>query len=256
MKKHITIPEPCHENWNEMTPEEQGRHCAVCDKVVMDFTHKSKEEIIDKIESSEEQVCGRFNMTHVSPTKAQMEFYHKYKHRYKNIAASILAIGGTMAANEAVAQGDVYIKGDVDVNVQEQVQTNINPVILKGEVKHFRESGGAAGVRIVVLSGGKHIARAISDKDGKYRMTLPEGKVMNNQIRVEATMENFDPKILDHVAITKEEMSLQIVLNNDIMLLGEPAIEPVEIQEVPKECVVGKVKIDHKKEIEEKKEKK
>ena len=35
------IPEPCHENWNKMTPQEQGRHCAVCSKVVVDFTKKT-----------------------------------------------------------------------------------------------------------------------------------------------------------------------------------------------------------------------
>ena len=32
------IPNPCHEDWNKMTPEDKGRHCSVCDKVVIDFT--------------------------------------------------------------------------------------------------------------------------------------------------------------------------------------------------------------------------
>jgi hypothetical protein len=42
----VTIPNPCHENWELMTPQEQGRHCKVCNKVVTDFTTMSNEEII------------------------------------------------------------------------------------------------------------------------------------------------------------------------------------------------------------------
>ena len=37
----ITIPTPCHENWNEMTPNEMGRHCTVCSKTVKDFTDQA-----------------------------------------------------------------------------------------------------------------------------------------------------------------------------------------------------------------------
>lgn len=30
----ISIPKPCNENWNEMTPDQQGAFCKVCSKVV------------------------------------------------------------------------------------------------------------------------------------------------------------------------------------------------------------------------------
>lgn len=33
---HIT--KPCHEDWNRMSPNDQGRHCAVCEKTVVDLT--------------------------------------------------------------------------------------------------------------------------------------------------------------------------------------------------------------------------
>jgi hypothetical protein len=55
----VTIPNPCHENWELMTPQEQGRHCKVCNKVVTDFTTMSNEEIIRYLQSTKESICGR-----------------------------------------------------------------------------------------------------------------------------------------------------------------------------------------------------
>lgn len=56
----ITILKPCHENWDLMTPTEKGRFCAVCTKVVRDFTECSDEEIISEISNSTEIICGNF----------------------------------------------------------------------------------------------------------------------------------------------------------------------------------------------------
>ncbi|UMQ42972.1 TonB-dependent receptor plug domain-containing protein [Chryseobacterium sp. Y16C] len=56
----ITIPKPCHENWETMTREEKGRFCSVCSKKVRDFTVASDEEIIDVFSSSTEEICGHF----------------------------------------------------------------------------------------------------------------------------------------------------------------------------------------------------
>jgi len=55
----LTIPKPCHENWNEMKPVDQSRICASCEKKVHDFTKSSDHEII-KVLSVSKSVCGRF----------------------------------------------------------------------------------------------------------------------------------------------------------------------------------------------------
>ena len=34
----LHIADPCHESWDAMTPNRQGRHCASCDKTVVDVT--------------------------------------------------------------------------------------------------------------------------------------------------------------------------------------------------------------------------
>ncbi|SFN01736.1 TonB-dependent outer membrane receptor, SusC/RagA subfamily, signature region [Chryseobacterium oleae] len=62
----ITIPKPCHENWEAMTPEEKGRFCSVCSKTVRDFTISSDQEIIEVFSHSSENICGNFNASQLN----------------------------------------------------------------------------------------------------------------------------------------------------------------------------------------------
>lgn len=58
--KNINIPEPCSENWNEMTPNEKGAFCQKCALDVYDFTNKSGDEIRDILRLNiGSRVCGR-----------------------------------------------------------------------------------------------------------------------------------------------------------------------------------------------------
>ncbi|HEY1045505.1 MAG TPA: hypothetical protein VGF79_03640 [Bacteroidia bacterium] len=60
-KLKLSIPKPCHENWDKMSAAEKGRFCDVCSKTVMDFTQMKTNEIITYISKSNETVCGRVN---------------------------------------------------------------------------------------------------------------------------------------------------------------------------------------------------
>ncbi|MFL5763659.1 MAG: hypothetical protein ACJ77K_06925 [Bacteroidia bacterium] len=59
-KYRIRIPEPCQEDWNKMTPVQQGRFCASCAKNVTDFSAMSGYQINDLIRKRKVNMCGRF----------------------------------------------------------------------------------------------------------------------------------------------------------------------------------------------------
>lgn len=70
MKHHpiqISIPQPCSEDWNEMTPQEQGRFCDSCQKCVVDFTGYSDKELLFYFNTySTKNLCGRFSHTQLN----------------------------------------------------------------------------------------------------------------------------------------------------------------------------------------------
>ncbi|XZF14343.1 carboxypeptidase-like regulatory domain-containing protein [Chitinophagaceae bacterium MMS25-I14] len=56
----LTIPSPCAQSWQEMTPDARGRFCNHCRKSVIDFTEWSDKALYSFFENRNENVCGRF----------------------------------------------------------------------------------------------------------------------------------------------------------------------------------------------------
>ena len=64
MKQKITLEFACDQDWNAMTPTENGRYCAVCQKNVVDYSHLSLKELLLVREGKE--LCGNFRMEQVN----------------------------------------------------------------------------------------------------------------------------------------------------------------------------------------------
>jgi hypothetical protein len=63
MAKHIqiSVDNPCHENWENMSASEKGRFCGSCQKQVVDFTGMSDSQVAAFFKKpSTGNVCGRF----------------------------------------------------------------------------------------------------------------------------------------------------------------------------------------------------
>lgn len=60
-KIQLTIPTPCHENWDGMTPVDKGKFCGSCQKQVVDFSNMSDRDIAQFFKKpTTGSVCGRF----------------------------------------------------------------------------------------------------------------------------------------------------------------------------------------------------
>lgn len=94
----ITIPEPCHENWDKMTPKDNGRFCLSCSKTVVDFTAMLPEEI-QQYFISYKNVCGRLKSELLSEINIQIpsQILHSQIHYRKMfLLALFIAMGTTL----------------------------------------------------------------------------------------------------------------------------------------------------------------
>jgi hypothetical protein len=89
----ISIPEPCHEDWNSMTPDANGKFCNSCSKSVIDFTNKTDAEIHTMMmERKNEKVCGHFNKTQVNRPFALTIPYHTLPRNLSSTRAFAVAL--------------------------------------------------------------------------------------------------------------------------------------------------------------------
>jgi hypothetical protein len=61
----IQIQNPCHESWDSMTQNEQGKFCSNCQKTVIDFSTKTDAELIEYFKKHN-SFCGRFKQTQIN----------------------------------------------------------------------------------------------------------------------------------------------------------------------------------------------
>jgi hypothetical protein len=117
MPNIITIPTPCHENWDAMTPNDKGRHCDSCAKTVIDFTHWKTTDIIVTLQNSK-NICGRFTNTQLDvPIPTSEDFVKQIAYfkisTVKKIAAIFLfvfMVGASSCSENEILTGQIISK--------------------------------------------------------------------------------------------------------------------------------------------------
>ena len=112
MNPIYSISKPCSEDWSKMTSEEQGRHCQVCCKTVVDFSQKTDSEIVGFLKTnSQNKICGRFRTEQLIPTPR----VPRPKSRYRTFFAALLFVFGGMLFSSCAGNhdNDPKLMGDV-----------------------------------------------------------------------------------------------------------------------------------------------
>lgn len=96
----ISIPKPCHENWNAMTPNEKGRFCQSCSKTVVDFTKMKTDEVQDYIHNNMHQrICGHIRKSQLDTINLQISetvFEQTMSFQKLFLLALLLAMGTSL----------------------------------------------------------------------------------------------------------------------------------------------------------------
>jgi hypothetical protein len=184
----LHLPQPCAESWAAMTPTAAGRHCAACQKTVVDFTHKTDAEILATLRQAAGETCGRLRADQlgrplVAPAPAR---------RWHAWLGAALALSGVLALSRAAAQGQraSYYAGPRPVaGPVERAATAapgapgpasfaisdaaaMGPLLVRGVVLDSATHEGLPGVTVLV----KGTAIGVStDAGGAFELSVPAG---------------------------------------------------------------------------------
>ena len=120
-KYTVTIPKPCNEGWNNMSPRKEGRHCQQCDKVVVDFTKMSDSEIVSVLTQSKKnnkRVCGHFKSNQINRSMRELVPYRNRPTGFLIVATllsglSFLSCHSQTPVNDIKTEETIHLKGDV-----------------------------------------------------------------------------------------------------------------------------------------------
>jgi hypothetical protein len=211
MKKiTLSIPEPCHQNWNEMTPTQQGRFCGSCQKQVIDFTAMTDDELFRFFANkSTGSVCGRTLPVQLDTPIAKPVEHKKKKFWYISYLTSLLLFFGKQ---EAKAQAKVPVTTSPVTKLNEELNrvggiriTNDNePVkkrVLTGTVKD--EQGNPIQYASIIADGTSR--GAMTDSTGNYKLIVKPGD------RLKITAIGFETTIVPIAAQTVQNITLAAV---------------------------------------------
>jgi hypothetical protein len=174
-KFQLQIPEPCHEDWDKMTPGDKGRFCDSCQKTVHDFTGMSDAQLIAFFKKpSTSSVCGRFYNDQLEkdfeiPPKRIPWLRYFFQ----------VAIPAFLISSKAKSQGEPRLVGDtilVDSNKSGKnphESGSIKPDTNKSKKitgKLVDDKGGAIPNATVVIKGTK--SGVAADANGNFSIGL------------------------------------------------------------------------------------
>ena len=186
MKKHqsyiLSIPTPCHESWDAMTPAEQGRFCQSCQKTVTDFSTMSDKELISFLSNTNGNICGRFQQEQLNrevsiPVNAR-------KQPLIPVAAMVAAL---TVAIPSVKANHQYEKMQMTSDKSARPQSMDSLPHITGIVKDSMEDVRLAGA-IVKIKG--HDMQTVTDSIGKFELQIPAG-ITENAVTLEVRYIGF-----------------------------------------------------------------
>ncbi|MCO5934472.1 carboxypeptidase-like regulatory domain-containing protein [Mucilaginibacter sp. RB4R14] len=145
----IAISQPCHENWNQMTSVDQGRHCDSCSKTVIDFTVMSNNEVINYF-AKHGNLCGRFSEQQLVGLNNYLVIDEKPHFSWKKLAlaAAVTSLFTTVKAQTTVTIGRVAVSQFVSTDRNITLPNSIAYRVVKGKIIADDDNSILPGVSI------------------------------------------------------------------------------------------------------------
>lgn len=233
----ISIPEPCHENWQQMTPTDKGRFCKACAKEVVDFSKMTDEEMLEFFtKKAEASVCGRVMPQQLNRNIAKpVTIGQKVTWYWKYLVATFLLFAktpakaqpseiGKMVAKPPVEQNCNTVRGEIAVKPIAK-DTPVNE-IFKGKI--VDANGNVLPGASVQLKGTSRVVA--TDTAGIFTILINK----NHAQIIEIKHEGYFTKT---VTVSSKDKNIIIQLKEITYLKGRVAGVTITINEKPADII-------------------
>lgn len=235
----IKIPNPCFQNWDEMAPSGNGRHCMHCSTNVIDFTTWTDAELYKFFSNNKQRVCGRVLSTQVGrPIQIPAQPHSRL---YRMFLAMGLALIFTNVSDAQVP------KAPLTQQVVTQVQPDDGPgtTSIKGTVTDENKTPiTTASIR--VWENGKTAGGAITDIDGNYKIELSAA----GEYRIEVSYMGYHP-FATTIAVKKGVTIMNFALKQEVnenavivKIYKGALVEPYRVATTLESTVRQRVRLD------------
>jgi hypothetical protein len=227
---HIAIPQPCQEDWDKMTPTEQGAFCNVCSKCVVDFTRFSDADLLAYFSNAPKNVCGRFDNRQLNKTIEKIPVYSPWFSFPKKWMLAVGLWAGLMVkgfAQTASINPSTPQQNTVSFEIAPKT-TNDSTRTIRGVVLDSATNEPLIGA-VVLIKGTK--TGSATDLEGTFTINLSK-EYYDKEIVVE--LRSFGYKIVDYtISPNKDFHTLKMTedasgMTEEVVVyhMGKPILKP------------------------------
>lgn len=221
----LSIPKPCHEDWEKMTAQDRGRFCSLCQKTVVDFSHFSDKELIDYFKTNRiGSTCGRLNNTQL-----ERPLVINRAPKRNPIVAWGAALFALLASSNLAAQEPAGLPADTTM-AQPSAETDSlttgkkpqtrKQITIKGQVTDKLTGEILIGAPVRIKG---YPYNAATDIDGNFSITLPPS-FAKDSVDIEFRYIGYTTVILTGVYIHKPDLVVNAKLEESCELSGEVVV--------------------------------
>ncbi|HJT75409.1 MAG TPA: hypothetical protein VJ720_15340 [Chitinophaga sp.] len=209
----LTIPHPCTQSWEHMTPEAQGRFCQHCCKTVTDFSGMTDKEIISIIKASSGEICGRLHSSQINrkmiePAAPKRSF----------LPAAVFASLVTFVSQAEASTPPAPIALYSDTTSKDELSKDTLPYTIAGRI--VGNNGIPLNGAFINMPDSKFYAFA--DSSGNFHLAIPSA-FKDKEIKLLFSSIGYNT-IETNLRITEENIALPetmlIASENDIQVIA------------------------------------
>ncbi|MFA6152179.1 MAG: hypothetical protein WC716_12715 [Chitinophagaceae bacterium] len=225
----LSIPNPCDENWAEMTSAEKGKFCSHCQKTVIDISGLDDKALLQFLSGQKESICLRALTSQTNrPLAEPVSRPNKFAYAAATLGFSLMLLAGGNAFARAPYHPKTYTAAE---DKREPFMQTPDSVLLQGQVIDTAQKP-VSNVVLKIFSDSVLHSTVISDTDGCFQVWVSKKVITEQKLLLET----------NHLSYQKERLWLTKELTetvNSILLTVQPVNYQIQTINIIQTHVMG-----------------